>query len=210
MNRIITLIGLLFFSTHIFSQNNGTRYVKKYKELAEQFSAEYGIPSAIILGVAIIESGNGQDRNAKLLHNHFGMIGKNDLLKTKGIKTKFRQYKSDTASYKDFCKMLSKRKYYAGLKGNEDYGLWVVAMKKSGYSTSPDLWQNLVMDAIKKYKLSSFKTAVKPNTAKPEKATVKPANESQQKSTSTGTNNFLPSYNNVGYYNRFQSAMGAS
>src|SRR5688572_4035402 len=64
-------------------------YIKKFKPLADSLSEEYKIPTAVILGVAIIESGAGTSRNSKLLHNHFGIIGKNDLLKTKGIKSRY-------------------------------------------------------------------------------------------------------------------------
>lgn len=130
-------------------------YIKKFKPLADSLSEEYKIPTAVILGVAIIESGAGTSRNSKLLHNHFGIVGKNDLLKTKGIKSRYKQYPDARSCYIAFCKMLKKRKYYDKLKGNKDYALWLDAMSKAGYSEMPVEWKARITAAIKKHKLSA-------------------------------------------------------
>jgi Bax protein len=130
-------------------------YIRKYKPLADSLSKEYEIPTAIILGVAIIESGAGTSRNSKLLNNHFGIVGKNDLMKTKGIKSRYKQYPSVTSSYVAFCKLVKKRKYYEKLKGNTNHHLWLDAMSKSGYSEEPDQWKQRITAAIRKHKLSA-------------------------------------------------------
>ncbi len=131
-----------------------SKYVKKYRPLADSLSAVYEIPSAIILGVAIVESGAGNSRNAKLLHNHFGIVGKNNLLKTKGIKSRYKQYSNVAASYDDFCKLLSRRKFYQTLKGKTDYHLWTDAISKTGYSEAPAEWKKRINATIRKNKLS--------------------------------------------------------
>ncbi|MDP4262729.1 MAG: glucosaminidase domain-containing protein [Bacteroidota bacterium] len=131
------------------------RYVKKYKPLADSLSAVYGIPAAIILGVAIMESGAGGSRNCKLLNNHFGIVGKNNLLRTKGIKTRYKQYPDAQASYMDFCRVIKKKKFYKKLKDNMDYKLWADAISKTGYSEIPVEWKKRVIATIEKNKLSA-------------------------------------------------------
>jgi Bax protein len=137
----------------VFSQSN---YIKKYKPLADSLSEEYRIPVSIILGVAIIESGSGTSRNSKLLNNHFGIVGKNDLLKTKGIRSRYKQYEDVTSCYVAFCKLLKKKKYYDKLKGSNNYMLWLDAMSKAGYSEAPVEWKERIAAAIRKNKLSSI------------------------------------------------------
>ncbi len=128
-------------------------YVRKYRPVADSLSKVYGIPEAIILGVAVLESGSGTSRNAKLLNNHFGIAGRNNL-KVKGKKSKYKQYTSVRASYADFCRLLSTKKYYSRLKGTTDYKPWLDAMSKAGYSEVPAEWKKRITATIKKNKLS--------------------------------------------------------
>jgi flagellum-specific peptidoglycan hydrolase FlgJ len=144
-------MALLFLCSTGSAQT--TAFIKKFKPLADSLSSSYGIPVSIILGVAIIESGNGTSRNCKLLNNYFGTVGKNNLLKTKGIKTRYRQYPDAKASFVDFCAIITRKQYYKKLKGNRDYKLWVEAMSKAGYSEDPDVWRKEVYKAIRNNKL---------------------------------------------------------
>lgn len=132
-----------------------SKYVRRYKPLADSLSSVYGIPASVILGVAIIESGSGTSRNARLLKNHFGIVGKNNVLKTHGVRTKYRQYPNVRASYIDFCKLLAKRKYYTRLRGNKDYRAWTTAISKNNYSEIPVEWKKRIDATIRKNKLSS-------------------------------------------------------
>ena len=131
-----------------------TRYIEKYSAIADSLSSEFEIPVSVILGIAIVESSSGTSRNARLLNNHFGIVGKNDLLKTKGIKTKYKQYPDALSSYIAFCKLISRRKFYSKLKGNSDYKLWVDAISKSNYSEVPQIWKNNILYAIRTCKLA--------------------------------------------------------
>jgi len=146
----ILLIGLFLSSSSTFSQ---TAYVKKYQPLATELSEEYGIPIAVILGIAIHESGSGTSRNAKLLNNHFGVKGKNKLQKEKGIYSAYKQYDDVKDSYKDFCKIIKKKKFYSGLKGNRDYTIWIEAISRAGYSVITTVWKERVLSTIRKNKL---------------------------------------------------------
>lgn len=148
----------VFFSSFSFTtiaqSKTVTRYIEKYSNLADSLSFEFGIPVSVILGVAIVESSSGTSRNAKLLNNHFGIVGKNNLLKTKGVRTKYKQFSDGENSYISFCKLLSRRKFYAKLKGNSDYTVWVNAISKSNYSEVPEIWKKAILYAIKNCKLS--------------------------------------------------------
>jgi flagellum-specific peptidoglycan hydrolase FlgJ len=149
-NTLFFIIISLFLSTTAFSQS---AYIKKYKPLAVELSEEYGIPVAVILGIAIHESGAGTSRHAKLLNNHFGIKGKNKLLKEKGIRSSYKQYDEVKDCYKDFCKIIKKKKFYKKLKGNKDYTLWIDEISKAGYSVIPKIWKERVLSTIKKNKL---------------------------------------------------------
>ncbi|MEI9911305.1 MAG: glucosaminidase domain-containing protein [Bacteroidota bacterium] len=111
--------------------------------------------ASVMLGVAIMESGSGTSRNCKLLNNHFGIIGKNNLLKTKGVKSRYKQYPDAMASYVDFCRLMTKKKFYKKLKGNMDHKLWADAISKAGYSEIPAIWKQRLLDIIRKNKLAS-------------------------------------------------------
>jgi len=149
------LFGLLMLSGSVAAQSSTKTFITKYRPLADSLSEAYGIPPSVILGVSIVESGSGTSRNCRLLNNFFGIVGKNNLLKTKGIKTRYKQYPDATASFIDFCKLLAKKKYYKKLKGNMDYKLWTDAISKSGYSEVPAVWRQRINDTIKKNKLAA-------------------------------------------------------
>ncbi|WP_134088167.1 glucosaminidase domain-containing protein [Olivibacter sp. XZL3] len=130
-----------------------TKYINNHKSIADSLSKAYGIPSSVILGIAILESGNGQSRNSKLLHNHFGIVGSNKLKQTHGIKSRYKQYNSTMGSFAHFCKLISSKYFYARLKGTDDAGKWVDAISKSGYSTHPETWKSRILKTISRYNL---------------------------------------------------------
>jgi len=148
--RAAGLLACLFFFSFAAGQD---QYVKKYKPLADSLSKTYQIPVKVILAVAIIESGSGTSRNARLMNNHFGIKGKNSLLRTHGIKSAYKQYPSVYDSYLDFVNLLSRRKYYARLKGNPSEEAWFDAMSKAGYSVRPAEWKQLMINAAKRIRL---------------------------------------------------------
>ena len=148
--KCLLFFGIFSLSAAVaFSQ---TKYVKAYKPYADSLSEEYGIPSAVMLGIAILESGSGTSKNAKLLNNHFGIVGKNKL---KDVKSKYKQYDHPRESYKDFCKLVKKKKFYEKLKGNTNPTVWIEALSKAGYSEVPDTWKQRVLSTIKKNKLAA-------------------------------------------------------
>ena len=145
------LILLFFFPAVLFAQ---TKYVKQFRPIADSLSTAYGFPASLILGVAIMESGAGKSRNAKLLNNHFGIIGKNNMHKLKGKRSRYKLYDNANCSYVDFANHLTRRKFYTRLKGKMNYVLWVDAMSKDNYSEMPKIWKQRVLSTIKKNKLT--------------------------------------------------------
>ena len=152
--RFLHILLVLIFSLPIAGFAQTKSFVQKFRPLADSLSKEYGIPSAIILGVAIVESSSGTSKNCKLLNNYFGIVGKNDL-KQIGKKSRYKQYPDAFSSFEHFCKVLSKKKYYKQLKGNMHYKLWTLHISKSGYSEIPAVWQQRVNEVIRANKLST-------------------------------------------------------
>jgi len=159
LNILLKRFFLLVLSMFLFASTASAvdvvkKYIREYRPLVKRLSAEYGIPISVITAISIVESGAGKSKNCKLLNNHFGIIGKNKL-KKQGIKTRFKQYEDAEASFKDFCEMVKRKKYYKKLQGNVNYIPWLDAMAKSGYSTQPAAWKKMISNAIKKYKLDA-------------------------------------------------------
>jgi flagellum-specific peptidoglycan hydrolase FlgJ len=157
VRSILTILFCFCLATQVSAKDFVRKYIEQYKPLVAQLSEEYGIPASVITAIAIVESGAGKSRNCQLLNNHFGMIGKNNLRKTKGIKSKFKQYNSAEESFRDFCEMEKHKKYYPKLKGTVNYMPWLDAMARSGYSTQPAVWKKMISGAIKQYKLDEAK-----------------------------------------------------
>jgi flagellum-specific peptidoglycan hydrolase FlgJ len=135
------------------AQNSSHRYVLKYRPLADSLSRSYGVPASVILGVSLLESGSGTSRNCRLLNNYFGIVGKNNLLRTQGIRTRYKQYATDTASFIDFCRLMTRKRFYPSLKNNPSSLLWVQAISKAGYSEVPATWQKRVLSTIRQHHL---------------------------------------------------------
>ncbi len=145
-------------NTLLAQQNLTQNYIRKYSGLCITLADSFGVPPALILAVAITESGAGTSRNARILNNHFGLKSGKQLRTIKGIKTRYRDYEADTASFYDFCIYLTRRKFYPTLKGNFDYNAWLNVMAKSGYSTSPTAWKAKIRTQIIKYNLTELNT----------------------------------------------------
>jgi hypothetical protein len=132
------------------------KYIDKFAPIAIQLSIETQIPSSVILGVAIVESGFGNSKNCRLLNNHFGVKGKNTLRQRhKTYRSKYKEYASDSASYADFCRIVSSKKYYPKIKNSRHNSIWLKHISKT-YAKARKRWVKGVLYAIKKYHLGKF------------------------------------------------------
>ena len=141
---IISLV-LILISANIKAQKT---YISQNKQFADHLSKEYGIPSSVILAVAVVESGGGTSKNSKTLNNHFGIVGKNPV-----SSSKYKFFSTVQESYRAFCELLSSKKYYSRLKGSDDHSEWISAIAKAGYSTQPSEWKRRINLIINKFNL---------------------------------------------------------
>jgi flagellum-specific peptidoglycan hydrolase FlgJ len=150
----LTLIAALFVCVNICAgQKVMTKYIDHYVPLARTLSTEYGIPVAIILGVSTLESGSGTSPNARQLNNFFGVTGKNSLKKRHSV---YKQYSGPEHSFRDFCDIVSRKKFYYGLKNNMNYNKWLAAMNHASYAGAKSVWIDRVTQIVKKYKLDLY------------------------------------------------------
>lgn len=141
----LIIIFSLIFNMKISAQNS---YINQHKPLATELSKEFGIPSAIILSIAYVETGGGNSKHAQTLNNHFGMVGKNTL-----NGSKFKSFESSKESFRAFCEMISRKKYYQKMKRNLDYSEWLNAIASAGYAGKPTEWKQKINNVIKKFGL---------------------------------------------------------
>ncbi len=156
MKKIVRILVVFLFSLSLISWGTSTsaqgpiqRYADKYRTLAGKLAKEFGIPRAVIVGVAIIESSSGQARNCRDLNNHFGIVGKNNIPRH----TRYKQYDSEEESYRDFCRLISRKSFYKELRGNTDLKAWAKAISEAGYSERPVAWREKVVDIMHTHRL---------------------------------------------------------
>lgn len=114
--------------------------IQRYKPYIDSLSQVYGIPSKLIIGVGICESGFGQSKQSIKQHNYFGLRGKYARKK----KSSFKHYARPEDSMVDFCEVLASKKYYTNLKGNPDPMKWTRAMAKARYAANAKRWIRLM------------------------------------------------------------------
>jgi flagellum-specific peptidoglycan hydrolase FlgJ len=145
MKNIILVIVMLLLFLNLKAENyTPTTYIDKYDEMSINLMKKTCVPASIILAISIHESGFGTSKLSKNKNNFFGI--KKDKV--------YRSYENDTASFNDFCVLISKKKFYDTLTKNNtsDYKIWLNKIKNTGYSESAD-WEHKVLYYIKKYKL---------------------------------------------------------
>lgn len=150
------LLLSLGFLSQVRAKYTPKRYIQTFEQQSVSLMNETGIPASIILGIAMLESGFGNSKNCVLLHNHFGIVGSNNL-KERGIKYKsrYKSYESDSASYVHFCQVVQSKPYYAKLKGTTKVNAWLKGIGRT-YSRSYKNWMKRVLNLIKKYHLKEY------------------------------------------------------
>jgi flagellum-specific peptidoglycan hydrolase FlgJ len=142
-------------------------YIKLYKDIAKNNMRQYGIPSSIILGQGILESGAGTGPLSVLANNHFGIKCHKDWF---GPSVKydddeeqecFRKYDVPSESYKDHALFLTNRTWYAPLflLEKDDYKEWARGLKNAGYATDPKYPDKLIA-IIERYQLGKYDAEV--------------------------------------------------
>lgn len=119
------------------------KYIEQHRPYAEELATQYGIPEAVILAIAFIETGGGSSKHARISNNHFGIVGKNEYMKSR-----YRSFGSAKESFEAFCKMVSRKRFYPNLKGKSDVNAWIQSLADAGYSTRPNEWKRRVSKVI--------------------------------------------------------------
>lgn len=151
LKRKILVLALLAVIFSASAQNK--KYITNHKVIATLLSEHYGIPASVILAVAAVESSGGAGPAAKVLNNHFGIVGKNDIVNHRGHKSRYKRYDNVYASYIDFCNMITRKRFYSKLKNNDNPQLWIKAMSHSGYSEKPEEWEQKIYSVLTANKL---------------------------------------------------------
>ncbi|MEI8109362.1 MAG: glucosaminidase domain-containing protein [Chitinophagia bacterium] len=192
LKKIVLLcVSLLISNILLFAQKGITEsYIQQYKDLAISEMQRTGVPAAIKLAQAILESQSGRSKLATTANNHFGIKCKTEWTGNKTYQDDdergecFRVYRSVEESYKDHSDFLRNRPYYTSLfsLNPSDLKGWAYGLKKAGYATNPSYPQRL-LSIIEDYKLDQyFSSEVTSNkTPSPEiKPTIEYAKESKR------------------------------
>ena len=152
LSKNALILALLFF-VYTANAQSSKSYITNHKTMATLLSEHYGIPASVILAVAFVESSAGRGATAKVLNNHFGIEGHNNIVNSRGHKSRYKQYSNEIASYIDFCRLVTHKRYYKRLKDTNDATAWVRAISHAGYSEQPELWEKRILSTIKTNRL---------------------------------------------------------
>lgn len=137
-------------------------YIEQWKETAVQQQMDYGVPAAITMAQALLESAAGQSELALNARNHFGIKCTSDWFggvyyyddDSRG--ECFRQYADAYESFKDHSLFLKRPRYATCFEiAVEDYEGWAHRLKVCGYATDPGYASKLIK-IIEDYRLDTL------------------------------------------------------
>jgi len=163
---ISTLLIAAIISISGIAQTIGVEtaaYINQFKNIAMQEQIRTGVPAAIKLGQAILESQTGKSRLATEANNHFGIKCKTEWRGPRIYHNDdangecFRVYDNAEASFIDHSNFLKTRMHYAFLFKIEvrDFTSWAFGLKQAGYATNPNYPAQLIK-AINDYDLAQY------------------------------------------------------
>jgi len=166
--KFLIAVGFICISGAVTAQSAATEaYIRQYKNLAIAEMQRTGVPAAIKLAQAILESQSGSSSLAMTANNHFGIKCKTEWTGNRVFQDDdekgegFRVYSSVEQSFKDHSDFLSNRAYYADLFKRDplDTKGWAWGLKKAGYATNPSYPQRL-LSIIRDYNLEQYNQEV--------------------------------------------------
>ena len=169
-------VYLVLWITHLHLKSNAVAsrpahvsdYVQAFGSIAGKVGRENGIPPAIILAVAGLESAWGKSELSRR-GNHFGIKAwgnerKHCLptqeftqKKARRVQACFRAYDHPEDSFRDFGNLLKNRSNYQPLFkfSGTDYRRWARGLSECGYATDPEYGEKLIR-IIEQYRLDAF------------------------------------------------------
>ncbi len=158
---LVTLLALAVCSMgHAIKNEKYVRYIETWRDVAVRQQADYGIPSAIILAQALLESSAGQSELAVNAKNHFGIKCAGDWMgdvyryddDARG--ECFRVYNDAAESFRDHSLFLKRDRYKSLFEIDvKDYKSWAYRLRECGYATDPLYAQKLIR-IIEEYELA--------------------------------------------------------
>ena len=152
MMKKSVIIALAVMALPLMAQKQNQTYldyIEQWKETAVQQQMDYGVPAAITMAQALLESSAGQSELALNARNHFGIKCTSDWFggvyyyddDSRG--ECFRQYADAYESFKDHSLFLKRPRYATCFEiAVEDYEGWAHRLKACGYATTPDMHPN--------------------------------------------------------------------
>jgi flagellum-specific peptidoglycan hydrolase FlgJ len=116
-------------------------FINKHYKAAKRLELNYGIPPALTIAQAALESGWGKSRLATEDNNYFGVRRNHKNMK----------YSSISKSFEDYAGILQNRCY--NLHAPKNLQEWMQALKECGYCTKKGYTAHL-NQIIKKYNLA--------------------------------------------------------
>ncbi|SDD23240.1 Flagellum-specific peptidoglycan hydrolase FlgJ [Niabella drilacis] len=163
--RKLFLAAALFITITATAQQSDkvVAYIQQYRGIAMQEMQRTGVPAAIKLAQAILESNAGDGDLALRSNNHFGIkcktgyTGPYVLHDDDRPQERFIKYEHPEASFRDHSDFLKGRDRYAFLFELDptDYKAWANGLKKAGYATNPK-YPQLLIGLIERYNLEDY------------------------------------------------------
>lgn len=166
--RKMELLLLILCCVHTHAQEpvdtNYLAYIDRYKDIVLAQEQEYGIPAAITMAQALLESSAGMSELAVNANNHFGIKCTSDWKwetynhDDDAANECFRKYYEPEDSFIDHSLFLKNRKRYASLfeLGKIDYKGWAHGLRQCGYATDPKYPDKLI-SLIERYNLNKLR-----------------------------------------------------
>ena len=163
--RKSVIIALAVMALPLMAQKQNQTYldyIEQWKETAVQQQTDYGVPAAITMAQALLESAAGQSELALNARNHFGIKCTSDWFggvyyyddDSRG--ECFRQYADAYESFKDHSLFLKRPRYATCFEiAVEDYEGWAHRLKACGYATDPGYASKLIK-IIEDYRLDTL------------------------------------------------------
>ena len=137
-------------------------FVRRFESVAISERKKFGIPSSVLLGCALLNSGAGQAGWVNRTNNYFGLACASDWEGGQATVDGrcLRRYESAWASFRDYSIYLTSQDWYGGVKksAGKDWQKWAKALDGKGVSEAPDFGAALerVITAYRLYDLDEM------------------------------------------------------
>lgn len=139
----------------------GMEYMKRFAKVAQDEEKKYGIPAAIILGLAALSSEYGSSDDATRYNNHFSIICEDNLFKAEvQLITKngacHLEYPTAWAGFRANSMLLTSGKYKELAKiAKKDINTWASGLERIG-CPHPNFSAEELLNIIKIYNLEKY------------------------------------------------------